>query len=404
MKKITMIDRLSMVLLLLAPILSIYGKPDGWNLEVATSLPMSLFVFTYYFLSNDKRFLLPQGLIWYFVYWSALFMMTTMQFPLFMIQVFLFSFMAFATFHREQYIKMYQIFALVCIILFFLQEASFYLTGNRISGVLSFLPKSGNLTMSEYMSVQEEASRSSSFFAEPAHFAQFLLPLFAIELYFDKSKIRSIFIIAIAAALLLLRSGNSLLGVAAVLVFLLPYYYKKKSKYRWFSLLFVSFFIALVGYEYVNSEMGSNLLERQGELSMVYEGGSRSGFLRIWRGYYVYADYSIMEKIFGCADNNVLLGHVFSSGMIMNVGQELYFNGFQKILLNTGLVGVVIFCFVYYKIWINNTVCGKAILLTLIVLSFIAAIYMTHTMILYMVLAEGMKCKKSSPSALLEKH
>ena len=248
------------------------------------------------------------------------------------------------------------------------------------------------MTMSEYISGRAESARSSSFFAEPAHFAHFLLPLFAIEVFYDKSKLRLFMALAIGATLLFLRSGNGLLGLATVLVFLVPYYLnKRRGGSRWLTLTVVLLFVSFVGYEYINSEMGEALLERQGEMSMDYEGGSRSGFLRIWRGFFVYGDYSVFEKIFGCPDNNAQLAHVFSSGMFMDVGAELYFNAFQKILLNTGLVGVVIFIYVVYRLWHKNSVCGKAILLTFIGLSFISAIYMTHTMILFMLLAASMK-------------
>lgn len=179
--------------------------------------------------------------------------------------------------------------------------------------------------------------------------------------------------------------------MAAILFFLLPHYFTKGRKNKWQAFLTATLFISVVVYYYVNSEMGLSLLERQNEISMDYEGGSRSGFLRIWRGFYVFDDYSFFEKIFGCPNNMDQLAHVYLSGMIMGVDAELYFNAFQKILLNTGLVGVGIFVFVCYKIWHNNTICGKAILLTFIVLSFISAIYMTHTMILYLLLADNMK-------------
>lgn len=395
-KKVTVIEKITMLVLLFAPILWIYGNPGGWSFETMATLPLSVFFFFYYVLTKGK-FVgsadpLPQGLILYFIYWTLVYTVSARQIPLSMIQAYLAFFLFFATFDREYFIKIYKAFALVCIVFFFMQEISVLTTGIRISGTISFLPKFGDMTMSEYISGRAESARSSSFFAEPAHFAQFLLPLFAIEVFYDKSKLRLFMALAIGATLLFLRSGNGLLGLATVLVFLVPYYLnKRRGGSRWLTLTVVLLFVSFVGYEYINSEMGEALLERQGDMSMDYEGGSRSGFLRIWRGFFVYGDYSVFEKIFGCPDNNAQLAHVFSSGMFMDVGAELYFNAFQKILLNTGLVGVVIFIYVVYRLWHKNSVCGKAILLTFIGLSFISAIYMTHTMILFMLLAASMK-------------
>ena len=265
------------------------------------------------------------------------------------------------------------------------------ITGVRISGALSFLPKYGAKTMIEYMMLQAESLRSSSFFSEPAHFAQFLLPLFAIELFYDKSKTRNLIAIAIGATLLLLRSGNGLLGMAAVLIFLAPYYYKKGRKNSGLAFIVTALLIGIVGYYYMNSEIGSSLMERQDEISIVYEGGSRSGFLRMWRGLYVYQDYSFLEKLIGCPNETTQLGHVASSGMLMVEHAELYFNAFWKILLNTGIIGLGIFIYIIICLWRGNNLCGKAILASLIALSLIAGIYMSHTMILFLVLAKSMR-------------
>jgi len=394
-KKARTIDKVSMAILLLAPILSIYGNPGGWNYETICVLPLSFFYFLYYFFSegniSGQKDPLPKGFIWYFMYWAMLFVITAFQLPLAMIQSYLAFFLFFSTFRREYFIKMYRAFAIICIVFFFMQEASFQLTGIRISGAISFLPKFGAKSMDEYMMLQAEAQRSSSFFSEPAHFAQFLVPLFAIEIFYNQNKHRILLALAIAATLLLLRSGNSLLGLITVLAFLLPYYLGKGSRHRGLTFFLVSVFILAVGYYYFNSEMGASLLERQGEMSMEYEGGSRSGFLRIWRGLFVYEDYSLMEKIIGCPNEAVQLGHVYASGMQMVENAELYFNAFWKILLNTGIIGMGIFIYVIIHIWRGNTVCGKAIIASLVTLSLIAGIYMSHTMIMFMVLAESMK-------------
>ena len=147
--------------------------------------------------------------------------------------------------------------------------------------------------------------------------------------------------------------------------------------------------------------MGESLMERQSEVSLQYEGGSRSGFLRLWRGLFVYNDYSLFEKIFGCPNEITQLAHVKSAGMLMVDEAELYFNAFQKVLLNTGLVGIGIFIYIFSVIWRGNTVCGKAIIGALIALSFISAIFLSHTMILYMVLAESMKLEYKKPASFV---
>lgn len=394
-KKVTVIERVAMIVLLLSPILWIYGIPEGLNSQRLCTRPLSFLYFLSYFFTTGsiigKRDPLPYGIMGYFIYWVVLYVVTSMQFPLGIIEAYLAFFLFSATFNREYFIKIYRAFALICIVFFFLQEISYFLTNVRISGVISFLPKSGDISMGEYMMIKADSSRFSSFFSEPAHFAQFLLPLLAIELFYDKSKIRIPFAIAIGVTMLFTHSGNALLGMAAVLLFYVPYYLRNARKYRWLGFLAIIFIIGIAGYYYLKSEMGASTIERQNEMKMVYEGGNRSGFLRIWRGLYVYGDYSPFEKLLGSPNPDVLLEHVYTSDMQIVKGSEFYFSAFWRILLNTGLIGLGIFIYVIVRLWRGNNVCGKAILALFIVLSFIANIYMSSTMILFMVLVKSMK-------------
>lgn len=267
-------------------------------------------------------------------------------------------------------------------------------TGIRLNGILSILPLYSETSMADFVEAKAESARSCAFFSEPAHFAQFLLPLFALSLYNNQKKPNYTIAFIIGATILFLRSGNGLLGLAVMLVFAFPYFLEGKKKNRWTGAFFFGLIVVVAGYYYINSEMGASLMERQVELNMEWDGrSSRSGFLRIWRGFFVYGDYSLLEKIIGCPNETAQLAHVASAGMLMVDSAELYFNMFQKILLNTGLIGVGVFAYIIIHIWKNNTICGKAILAALIALSFIAAIYMSHTMILFMVLAECMKPK-----------
>ena len=394
-KQITAIDKISMIVLLLAPILWIYGNPGGWSFEELLTIPLSAIYFVIYLVNkksiNGKFNPLPKGLTLYFAYWGVLTLITAFALPLAVLQCYLTFFLFFATFHNIPFIKMYKIFALICIVLFFAQEITFHTTGIRISGILKALPFHINMSMADYIELQAASVRSSSFFSEPAHLAQFLLPLLAIELFYDKGKRHYLYAMVIGVVLLLLQSGNGLIGLVPILLFALPYFLQEKKRYRWLTIFVFTCIISVAGYLFFHSEMGGAVLERQSELDMVYSGGNRSGFLRIWRGFFVYGDYNFFEKIFGCPNEVVQLSHVYSSGMSMGMNAELYFNAFQKILLNTGLVGMGLFVYIIAQIWRGNTICGKAILATLVSLSFISAIYMSHTMILFLVLAESMR-------------
>lgn len=317
--------------------------------------------------------------------------------PLTSIQIFLTFFLFFSLFDRSYYIKIYKYFAVICIGVFVLQEISFHISGIRVSGIIPWLPLHDFNDAGWHISELMYANRSSSIFLEPAHLAHFLMPLLAIELYFDNHKYHYYYVAVIVGVLLLLRSGNAIVGMVPIFLLTLPVFSKGSKSKTWGTFLILALVLVVVGYYYIGSEMGAALMERQTELNSTYSGGSRSGFLRVWRGIYVYEDYSLWEKLFGCPDSTAQFNHVVSSGMSMGLSAELYFNAFQKILLNTGIIGVGLFVYIFVKMWRGNSICGRAILLSLIVTSFIAAIYMSHTMIVFMLLAESMKEKYNAP-------
>lgn len=385
-------DNAIMVLLLLSPILWLYGNPDGWSYEQLVTTPLSV-LFILHCLITQKTIskTLPNGLHVYFIFWGLLIIFTTLKLPIIVVQCFLTFFLFFSTFDHDQYIKIYKIFAFICICFFFLQEITFYTTGIRISGLITSLPLHYKMDIFEFIERQAADARSCSFFAEPAHYAQFLLPLLAIELFYDRGRMHFIYAIIIAIVLLLLQSGNGLLGMVPILLFAVPFFLGDKRKKGFLSFFLFMAIAIFAAYAFINSDLGSAVMERQSELNIHYEGGHRSGFLRVWRGYYVYDDYNIIEKIFGCPDEKAQLIHMKSSGMLIGQNGDFYFNAFQKVLLNTGMIGLVIIIYLIVCIWRNNTICGKAILASFIVLSFVAAIYMSHVMILYLVLAYSMK-------------
>ena len=399
--KNTVFSTFTMVLLLLSPILAIYGKPDGWSYGEIMVIPISALFFMYN-LITQRGFIgdkdpLPNGMLLYFIYWGFMIFLTSFIIPLSALQSFLIFFLFFSTFHKDSFIRMYKIFSMFCILFFFAQEFSYYVLGHRISGLISSLPLHIGMDMVDLVDFQANSVRSCSLFSEPAHFAQFLLPLFAIELFYDKERRHFLFAIIIGLTLLLLQSGNGLFGLIVVLLSAVLYFRKIKKRNAFFMFLLYVAIVLVAGFYFINSEMGNSMLGRQEELSINYEGGSMSGFLRVWRGYYVFSDYSFYEKIFGCPDITTQIAHIRSTGLLIGTSAELYFNAFQKILLNTGFIGVIMFVFIVVNLWRNNSFCGRVILFTFVVLSFIAAIYMSNTMILFFVLSKSMKDENQKP-------
>lgn len=144
------------------------------------------------------------------------------------------------------------------------------------------------------------------------------------------------------------------------------------------------------------TEIGSSIIGRQAEMSRTYDGGSRSGFMRLYRGLYVYDDYTTIEKIFGNDNNKAIQNHITHSvfAYTFEENHDTFFNGVQYTLLRTGLLGLFIMAMLFIQIYKKNNICGRAILFGFLVLMFMEAVFFGNNMVLFLILAERMKYLK----------
>ena len=308
---------------------------------------------------------------------------------------FVFMLLFFYETDLDYLLKWYKRYAVVFIGFFLLQEALYAATGIRIPGIIQGLPLTVDVEVGSdhYMDTILYGYRSTSVFSEPAHFAQWLLPLFAIELIYDKDKKHYFFAGVIALTLLLLRSGNAMIGLAVVvLYFLLHLLFESKTKYR---LLILTVFITVMffgGRYYLQSEAAEDVLDRQDELMLSDGESDKMGQVRLYRGYYVFDEYNTLEQLVGMSDVPKLLNYIkISKVAIFFKEHETYFNAIQSILLKTGYIGLLIFGFLCISLSKRNSYAGKAILWTFVALSFVAGLFFTTTMALYLVLAYKLK-------------
>lgn len=395
----TTFEKVVMILLVTTPVLNIYGTPTSMSVSQLITLVLSVFYFGLFVLRGGGERVFWKGLSVYFLYRgvsSILYGSSIIN----VIEQFLGFFLAFGCFQRDYYIRIMKAFGTIAIVFFFIQFFGRLAAGVQISGILSFLPMHDDIDVIDFLYNKTHSVRSSAFFSEPSHMAQFLLPLLAIELFYDNKRRHFLYAGVIFIVILLLQSGTGFMGLIPIAVFLIIYLLKDDKRKSNKKLAIVAVIIAAAGafYMFINSEMGAGVLERSTELSSEYEGGSRSGFLRLWRGYYVFEDYSFREQLFGVTNQNVILEHVYHSGMSFGIRAELYFNGFQDILLYTGYVGLIIFVIVLRYLWKGNTLCGKAIIGTFVALMLVENIYFSNVMLVHLLLSESMKEKYSQYS------
>ena len=376
-------------LLLIYPVLQTYGfGHNNFAFIIMTGLSVLAL-----FRTGIKTYM-PKLLNYYFIFWgiSHVLMASSASsiIPLGVIRTYLMYNMLFKEFDYTKCMKMYNVLAIIFLAFFFFQEFVYATTGYRILGVSQSLPLALDVEDADaYYQKMIMGERSSSFFSEPAHFVQFLLPLLAITVFNLVKQVDYIMAVIIVVALLFMQSGNALLGLAAmggyyVLSRLLHNINVKK-------IALLAFFIsvvAIVGSYYVQSEMGQKLLDRQEQLDASGNSqGGMSGFLRIFRGYYVYGAMTPIEQIIGADDKGRIDAAIASSGFAWSfMENDYYFNVVQTLLIRTGIIGTLLFLIFMISSmkWVTDS--GRAILIVLLALCFISAIHFTPVMALYLLL------------------
>lgn len=385
------------VVLVLSPIIQTYGWGKYDFSFILTSL-LSLVALAMGKIDLKK---LPKYLLLYLVYWLIIHEISATNIseaiPLGVVKTILVFGMFFSIVKLPLLIKYYRFVVRISILFLFIQLLIKFLTGENFLGVFTFLPLAIAPDASSFFLDRLELSRLSSFFSEPAHFAQYIVPYLGILLFdnqLPKNK-RIIEIIIVIAALLLLQSGNAVFCTAICLSVYLFYRMKGGMGNKIKATILV--LILLAGaYAFSQTSIGESLMSRKEQVSInsVDElGYSTSGFERIFRGYYIYDEYSSFCKIIGndnpeykkTAANKSIYSYTF-------IGTDyLYCNTMQAYLMNTGVIGLIIMLLVYKNILEITNRCGKCILISFIAMNFLASSYFTEIMCLYLLLPTLMR-------------
>lgn len=295
-----------------------------------------------------------------------------------------------------EYIKKYYriLVCLVCLV-FVLQEVMYMGLGYRFSALIPFFDvRYKDLTMSSFMSYQMYYPRSSTFFLEPSHQAQFLLPYLAMALGENSSGLsfkRYIEPILITLVLFFLQSGCGIVGAAFIWLFYILGI--KLSKRKKIIFIIISLLVAAYTINYISStEIGNKLMNRTSELE---SGGDyeRSGTIRIFRGFYVYGAMDFIQQLFGVGTGGSVDVIEHSPFLAMFFRSERYLNNIQMLLVGFGIVGTVIFFRHFIRLYKNNLLSGKLALIAFLSLCFLESFFMTPKMILFFIIAYSYKKK-----------
>lgn len=393
-EKTNSLHRIVTWVLVLSPILQTYGWGKYDFAFILTSLVGILVVIYRKYHFNC----LPQYLSLYLAYWLLIHAISASSLQgsisLGVLKVLLVFGTFFSVVPLSLLVRYYKIVANICIAFFAVQLFIKYLFDINVLGVFSFLPVALDADTSDYFADRASSERLSSFFSEPAIFAQYLVPYLCLIL-FDKtfsSRKRIYLILILVGVFLLLQSGNALVGLTISIAMFFLFRMKGGIKKKIQTAL-LGGVLLIVGIFFFQTEMGEKLLSRKEQVSINSVdnlGYSTSGFERIFRGYYIYAGYSGICKIIGNDNPQYKKEAALGSelGFLFSEDRQdyLYCNTFQIVLLNTGLIGMLIMFFVFRGIWKTTNQCGKDLLLSFFALSLLSSSYFSELMCLYMLI------------------
>lgn len=190
----------------------------------------------------------------------------------------------------------------------------------------------------------ELSQRPVAFFTEPAMVVAFLTPV----LFFAQQK-KEWWVSTIVSVAILLSGSTS--GVIALTVmwgvFLFSYKISKTSR-----VVLILLFVAAV-FVFLNSSIFSSSL---GKINYELSGESGNMNVRVMRGWWVYAVLDTRFQLFGITDYDLSsFIYRYAPEFTWQTGYEehFYLNTVQRILIQTGVVGAVLYIWMLIKLWMS---------------------------------------------------
>lgn len=290
-------------------------------------------------------------------------------------------------FVNYEYLKrIYGYFAGFSVIIFIIQEIQYNILGYRMACLVPFFKlASQNMDMSQQLRAIQNLDRSSSIFAEPSHFAQYIVPYLAVCMgkLHSENKLLDWRIIVLSLCLLWLRSGNGILLCAVMWIcFILFTNIRRGLKYFLiFPLCIVASIVFLNNIS--KTEIGEELQSRTEEMS-ISDDKITSGYIRLYRGYYIYGELNPIIKIFGVGLGGANDAIDNSSRSWMFKEGDHYLNNIQILLISYGLLGTILFFVFLIGLIRKNFFEGKLIIIGFITMSFMESFFCSPKMLMYL--------------------
>lgn len=215
------------------------------------------------------------------------------------------------------------------------------------------------------------SERPVAFFTEPAMVVAYLTPV----LLFAQQK-RELGIAIIVSVAILLSGSTSGVIALGIMWGASIFSYKMSKAVKMFIVVLLGAAVVV----FLNSPLFSDSLEK---ISYEMSGDSSNMAVRALRGWWVYGVLDTRAQLLGITDYdiaNYVYGNASEFTRQTGFEENYYLNTAQRILIQTGLVGAVIYIWMLVKVWMNTEKEIKPYLLVVIISMFFASNFYTNGM------------------------
>lgn len=236
--------------------------------------------------------------------------------------------------------------------------------------------------------------RASSVFAEPAGFAQFILLPLTLAIFWEGDFLHRkkgiICAIIFTIAIFLGKSANGIIISLIVWVIFIMGSFKSMVKRSRF--VFIAAFMVIAVVVISQTNYMSEAWERVETLAVV--GGSTTANQRFLQGIAIFAQLPTAAQWLGIGFGNVeafLTESHITTAYLTDVGNE-YMNGFSTVLVSGGIVGLILFLFIWFRLFFENKSSVSRVLLVVISILFCtSSVFYSCLTVYYLVF---IRCKK----------
>ena len=231
-------------------------------------------------------------------------------------------------------------------------------------------------------------ARFSSFFSEPSHYAQYVLPFLCMKLFGYKNMVKKNLVHAIIVTIFILLSvsGN---GIVTAAIIWGAYFVSRGNKNVIKNTIWTVIGIVVIGIVYnllLNfsgfSDSFNRMFTSSGDIS------SKADY-RIYRGFLAYTRMPLIHQLFGVGFKNftaaMLHYGIYNQFDRQGVNPE-YLNAIAQILIYSGIIGIFLYGLMLIGFYRRTDICGKVLVITFFALCISSSIFMDTTWLLYMLL------------------